>query len=84
MGARFIGIPGTESTEYPNGIMVEIFWEQDDCGALCISHHSQEMLIPSHVQLRASSTALRRNFSGRRILVDGFVLHPIQIFDADT
>ncbi|XP_027126461.2 ABC transporter A family member 2-like isoform X2 [Coffea arabica] len=84
MGARFIGIPGTESTEYPNGIMVEIFWEQDDCGALCISHHSQEMPIPSHVQLRASSTALRRNFSGRRKQVDGFVIDPIQIFDTDT
>ncbi|KAL3528348.1 hypothetical protein ACH5RR_007670 [Cinchona calisaya] len=81
VGARFVGIPGTESTENPNGMMVEIFWEQDDSGALCISHHSQEMPIPSHVQLLVPSTAPPRNFSGQRGQVNGIVLDPNQILD---
>ncbi|KAL0355623.1 UNVERIFIED_CONTAM: ABC transporter A family member 2 [Sesamum radiatum] len=45
IGERFIGIPGTESTENPRGIMVEVYWQQDDSGALCISGHSDEMPI---------------------------------------
>lgn len=84
IGARFVGIPRTESTENPYGMMIEIFWEQDDSGALCISHHSQEMPIPSHIQLRASSTAPSRNFSGRPRQVDGIVLDPAQILDTNA
>ncbi|RZR93530.1 hypothetical protein BHM03_00022055 [Ensete ventricosum] len=54
-GARFVGIPGTESSEHPRGLMVEVYWEQDDTGTLCISGHSSETDIPPNVQLTAPS-----------------------------
>nr|DAD31187.1 TPA_asm: hypothetical protein HUJ06_010038 [Nelumbo nucifera] len=50
IGARFVGIPGTESPENPRGLMIEVYWSQDDTGALCISGHSPETPIPAHVQ----------------------------------
>ncbi|PQQ15525.1 ABC transporter A family member 2 isoform X1 [Prunus yedoensis var. nudiflora] len=40
VGARFVGIPRTECAEYPSGVMVKVFREQDESGALCISGHS--------------------------------------------
>ncbi|CAM6104749.1 unnamed protein product [Calypogeia fissa] len=43
-GAPFALVPGTESEEAPNGMMVEVYWQQDDTGSLCISGHSE--LIP--------------------------------------
>ncbi|KAL5544416.1 hypothetical protein UlMin_008200 [Ulmus minor] len=46
VGARFVRIPGTETEENPRGNMVEVYWEQDDWGALCISGHSAEIPIP--------------------------------------
>ncbi|KAJ6814801.1 putative ABC transporter A family member 2 [Iris pallida] len=49
-GARFVGIPGTESSENPRGVMVEIYWEQDESGLLYISDHSPETPIPPNVQ----------------------------------
>ncbi|PIN20633.1 Lipid exporter ABCA1 [Handroanthus impetiginosus] len=56
VGVRFVGIPGTESTENPRGIMVEVYWQQDDSGTLCISGYSEEITIPPHVQLETAST----------------------------
>ncbi|KAG5230027.1 ABC transporter family member [Salix suchowensis] len=50
VGARFVGVPETNSSENPGGIMVEVYWEQDDSGSLCISGHSNEMPVPSDVQ----------------------------------
>ncbi|KAF8390226.1 hypothetical protein HHK36_024751 [Tetracentron sinense] len=79
-GARFIGIPGTESGENPRGLMVEIYWEQDDTGTLCISGQSPETPIPHNVQPMASSTATsHRTFLGRAGSVHGFVIDPNQI-----
>uniref|UniRef100_A0A0D6R137 ABC transporter domain-containing protein n=1 Tax=Araucaria cunninghamii TaxID=56994 RepID=A0A0D6R137_ARACU len=40
IGAPFIKIPGTETTDHPNGFMVEVHWQHDDTGSLCISGHS--------------------------------------------
>lgn len=80
VGARFIGIPGTESAENPRGIMVQVYWQQDDSGALCISGYSQEMPIPPHVQLETTSN---RNTSGRSRQVHGIVIDPSQITDSD-
>ncbi|KAL5816488.1 hypothetical protein ACOSQ3_024866 [Xanthoceras sorbifolium] len=75
VGARFVGIPGTESAENPGGIMVEVYWEQDESGALCISGHSPEMPVPPNVQPMASSTPTpQRNFLGRTGPVHGIVL----------
>lgn len=86
VGARFIGIPATESAENPRGTMVEVYWEQDDSGALCISGHSPETPIPPHVQFNDSSTAPS---SGIRILgrtgpVYGIVIDPNQTRNANS
>ncbi|XP_044477584.1 ABC transporter A family member 2-like [Mangifera indica] len=83
-GARFVGIPGTETAENPRGIMVEVYWQQDDSGALCISGHSTETPIPPNVQTLApsASTSQGRFFRQRRP-VHGIVLDPSQI-DATT
>ncbi|KAJ6794728.1 putative ABC transporter A family member 2 [Iris pallida] len=62
-GARFVGIPGTVSSEHPRGLMVEVFWEQDDTGSLCISGHSPETPIPPNVQLPSADTSRPRGTS---------------------
>ncbi|KFK27923.1 hypothetical protein AALP_AA8G447600 [Arabis alpina] len=49
VGARFVGIPGTEKAENPRGIMVEVYWQQDGSGSMCISGHSSEMDVPQNV-----------------------------------
>lgn len=78
-GARFIGIPGTESTGNPRGLMVEVYWDQDDTGALCISGHSAELRIPPNVQLTATSASPHTTLFGRSAPVLGFVIDPPQI-----
>lgn len=85
VGARFIGIPGTESTENPRGTMVEVYWQQDDSGALCISGYSDSTPIPPHVQLPTASThTSNRNTSGRQRQVYGIVIDPSQVDDSDS
>ncbi|KAK3035661.1 hypothetical protein RJ639_032533, partial [Escallonia herrerae] len=79
VGARFVGIPGTESAENLRGIMVEVYWEQDDSGALCISGYSDETRIPPHVQLTASTSSSSRNFLGRSGPVYGTVIDPNEL-----
>ncbi|KAJ4961979.1 hypothetical protein NE237_021889 [Protea cynaroides] len=78
IGARFIGIPGTESAENPRGFMVEVYWEQDDSGTLCISGHSPETPIPQNVPPMASSAAATHTF-GRTGPTHGFVIDHNQI-----
>ncbi|KAG5406450.1 hypothetical protein IGI04_012569 [Brassica rapa subsp. trilocularis] len=51
VGARFVGIPGTENAENPRGMMVEVYWQQDGSGSMCISGHSPEMRIPQNVSV---------------------------------
>ncbi|KAL8225641.1 hypothetical protein R6Q57_018198 [Mikania cordata] len=77
VGARYIGIPETTSAENPRGSMVEVFWGQDDAGALCISGHSNETPIPPHVQL--SNAPSRRNLFGRSGPAHGIVIDPNEI-----
>ncbi|XP_040989213.1 ABC transporter A family member 2-like isoform X2 [Juglans microcarpa x Juglans regia] len=79
VGARFVGIPGTESEENPRGIMVEVYWEQDDSGALCISGHSAEIPVPPNVPTMPSATTSERNFLGRAGTILGVVINPDQI-----
>ncbi|XP_024158019.1 ABC transporter A family member 2 [Rosa chinensis] len=76
VGARFIGIPGTESTENPRGVMVEVYWVQDDSGSLCISGHSPETPIPPNVEPIPSLAPTSRR---SRLPVHGVVIHPDQI-----
>ncbi|XP_068652265.1 ABC transporter A family member 2-like [Aristolochia californica] len=78
-GARFIGIPGTVTTENPQGLMIEVYWEHDEAGALCISGHSSETPIPPTVQPIAASSTSQRGFLGRSRPVRGFVIDPDQI-----
>lgn len=79
IGARFVGIPGTETAENPRGMMVEVHWEQDDSGELCISDQSAEIPIPTHIQERPSSVTSRRSTLGRSGRIHGFVIDPDQI-----
>lgn len=71
-------IPGTECAEYPTGVMVQVFWEQDESGALCISGHSLETPIPPNVEVtppRMDSFGR----SGRSQPVHGILIHPGQL-----
>ncbi|KAK7304602.1 hypothetical protein VNO77_42485 [Canavalia gladiata] len=79
IGARFVGIPGSESAENPTGFMVEVYWEQDDTGALCIAGHSQKVPIPHSVQLSSSPRARHRRNSRRSGPDHGVVIDPSQV-----
>nr|XP_027124397.1 ABC transporter A family member 11-like [Coffea arabica] len=65
LGAEYVKIPGTESRQNPRGLMVDIFWAQDDTGNLCISGHSAEKPVPPDLQLTAASsvTSTRKSCS---------------------
>ncbi|KAK7411462.1 hypothetical protein VNO78_02895 [Psophocarpus tetragonolobus] len=82
IGARYVGIPGTESAEYPTGFMVEVYWEQDDTGALCIAGHSQKVPAPQGIQLSHSPSA-RRRYLGRPEPIHGVVIGPSQVSSVD-
>lgn len=41
VGAQQVRIPDSVSELAPNGMMVEVFWQQDDVGALKIARHSE-------------------------------------------
>ncbi|XVF51954.1 hypothetical protein PTKIN_Ptkin04bG0225500 [Pterospermum kingtungense] len=75
VGARFVGIPGTESAENPRGIMVEVYWQQDDSGALCISGHSDEIPVPPNCQPVASPPAATPISLGQPGSVRGIVIN---------
>lgn len=80
-GARFIGIPGTESSENPRGLMVEVYWEQDDSGTLCISGHSSETPIPPNIQLTANPSLSRRTLFRQRTTRVGYVIDANQVLN---
>ena len=80
VGAKFVGIPGTESAENRKGIMVEVYWKTDDFGALCVSGVSDEIPIPPNVESMASLAASSsRNLFDRAGVVRGVVIDPNQI-----
>ena len=66
IGAQLVRIPESESTENPTGLMVEVYWDQDDAGNLRISGHSDEMPIPHGAQAMASSSNSNTNSSQTR------------------
>lgn len=74
-----MGIPGTESSENPRGLMVEVYWEQDDTGSLCISDHSDMTPVPPNVQFTANRVSPRAS-RGRTPM--GYVIDPNQIIGA--
>ena len=73
-----MGIPGTESSENPRGLMVEVHWEQDETGSLCISGHSAETPIPPDVQFTANPVRPRPSRGQAPV---GFVIDPNQIIN---
>ncbi|KAL2935162.1 ABC transporter A family member 2 [Bienertia sinuspersici] len=77
VGARYVAIPGSETAENPRGIMVEVHWEQNDSGALCISGHSNETVVPPNVQ--PSLPAAHPRSMGRAKGVVGRVIDPRQL-----
>jgi energy-coupling factor transporter ATP-binding protein EcfA2 len=77
-GARFVGIPGTETEEHPRGVMVEVFWDQDDNGSLCISGHSDETPVPANVELTRPPSLSRRASVARGDPV-GYIIEPNQV-----
>ncbi|WCJ35971.1 ABC transporter A family member 2 [Euphorbia peplus] len=82
VGARFVGIPGTQTEGNPRGIMVEVYWQQDDSGALCISGHSSEMPMPPNVVpllSAAAPTTSMRLLSRNRGPLYGIVIDPNQM-----
>lgn len=74
-----MGIPGTESVENPRGIMVEVYWEQDDTGALCIAGHSREVPVPPGVELSAPPASTNRRNRSQAGPVNGIVIDPSQV-----
>lgn len=75
IGSQLVRIPDSESTEHPTGLMVEVYWDQDDAGNLRISGHSTEMPIPPDAQAIVSSSNSNRN-SSQRGLVQATVIDP--------
>ncbi|XP_062116462.1 ABC transporter A family member 2-like [Humulus lupulus] len=84
VGAKFVGIPGTESAEDGRGIMVEVHWKQDELGALCVSKISDEIPIPLNVESMAPLAATpSRNSLDRTVAVRGVVIDPNQILGSN-
>ncbi|KAL9255618.1 ABC transporter A family member 2-like protein [Drosera capensis] len=81
IGARFIAVPGTENATNPSGIMVEVYWAQDDSGSLCVSGQSDEMPVPPNVPLNVRRGSQNR-LSGKKGEVQGIVIDPIHIEQA--
>ncbi|KAJ8560529.1 hypothetical protein K7X08_022389 [Anisodus acutangulus] len=61
LGSKYVEIPGTISTENPRGLMVEVYWKQDDHGNLCISGHSDETPVPPNLQLSTSTLVIAKS-----------------------
>ncbi|EOA14978.1 hypothetical protein CARUB_v10028326mg, partial [Capsella rubella] len=74
VGARFVGIPETENAENPSGIMVEVYWQQDGSGSMCISGHSSEMRVPQNVPVTRPPSPNALGHKGLRQGVRGIVI----------
>ncbi|XP_074316992.1 ABC transporter A family member 2-like [Silene latifolia] len=83
VGARHVGIPGTANAENPNGVMVEIYWEQDESGNLCISGHSPATPVPPNVQLTLPAAVPPPRNLGRRD-VFGLLIDPSQLLNSNV
>ncbi|XP_058213478.1 ABC transporter A family member 2-like [Rhododendron vialii] len=59
MGVEHIGIPESESAQNVRDLMVEVYWEQDADGNLCITGHSVEIPILDNVDCTLPSTLLK-------------------------
>uniref|UniRef100_M4D8X0 ABC transporter domain-containing protein n=1 Tax=Brassica campestris TaxID=3711 RepID=M4D8X0_BRACM len=71
VGARFVGIPDTESAENPSGVMVEVYWQQDGSGSMCITGHSSEMRVPQNVLVTRPPSPNALGHKGLRQAVRG-------------
>lgn len=63
--------------------MVEVYWQQDDSGMLCVSGHSAEMPIPPSVHIPPSSAETgKQSIFRRKGKVRGIVLNPDEVIAA--
>ncbi|KAG2241869.1 hypothetical protein Bca52824_096289 [Brassica carinata] len=74
VGARFVGIPDTENAENPSGVMVEVYWQQDGSGSMCITGHSSEMRVPQNVLVTRPPSPSALGHKGLRQAVRGIVI----------
>ncbi|CAH2043969.1 unnamed protein product [Thlaspi arvense] len=74
VGARFVGIPETENAENPSGVMVEVYWQQDGSGSMCISGHSSEMRVPQNVSVTRPPSPNALGHKGLRQGIRGIVI----------
>ncbi|CAA7035148.1 unnamed protein product [Microthlaspi erraticum] len=74
VGARFVGIPETENAENPSGVMVEVYWQQDGSGSMCISGHSSEMRVPQNVPMTRPPSPNALGHKGLRQATRGIVI----------
>ena len=77
-----MGIPGTETEEHRRGVMVEVFWDQDDNETLCVSGHSNETPMATNVELTRPPLFPRRASVGRGGTV-GYVIDVNQVRQRD-
>lgn len=67
VGERYIGIPGTESPYYPQGLVVEMYWQQAPLtGKLCMAGHSAEIAVPPNFQRLPSLTSTTPRFTKKK------------------
>ncbi|XP_042499405.1 ABC transporter A family member 2-like [Macadamia integrifolia] len=71
-GSRFVEVPETKSTENPGGVMVEVYWEEDDSGNIFISGHSSETPITPNIQSMVAPTLTNPTSFGRTEPMHGF------------
>lgn len=74
IGANFVAIPQSETEEHPHGMMIELEWQQDETGKLCLSRQSDSIpsTAPHHAEgvdpvSRSRSRSRSRFERGRRI-----------------
>lgn len=78
-GARYVAISGSETAENPRGIMVEVHWEHNDSGALCISGYTTEMPVPPNVQPSHILPVAHSRSLGKSRRIVGRVIDPYQV-----
>ncbi|XP_073143573.1 ABC transporter A family member 2-like [Henckelia pumila] len=57
VGAKHAKIPESETPQNPRGLMVEVYWQRNDRGNLCIAGLSPEMPVPDSFPTLPFSTA---------------------------
>ncbi|GBG75807.1 hypothetical protein CBR_g21052 [Chara braunii] len=86
VGAQYVLVPESISQDVPNGLMVEVFWQQDEQGSLRISGSSDPKPAPARrpegrpaVQPSLSSRSSFGLSMGRRVEPSGSYDNPLRV-----